>query len=75
MTFSFKLTTEEKQVAKRVNNYFKPEDMSLQEKIFHALLIAQNELDGHHFTTELERLRILQFKNTLDSLQRKFLGT
>ncbi len=74
MNTKFNLTTEEEQVAKRINSYFKPGDMSFQEKLFHALLIAQNELDGHHFSTEYERLRILQFKSVLDSLHQKFCG-
>jgi len=67
------LTCEEKQVARKIDNYFKPGDMSFREKIFNALLIAQNELECHHFSTERERLQILHFKNTLDSLRQKFL--
>lgn len=62
------LTYKEQMVAERINNYFKSSHMSLYEKIFHASLIAQHELDAHHFGSENERFRITEFKMILDSL-------
>jgi hypothetical protein len=65
------LSIEEQKVVHRVIEYFKSPSMTLQEKVFNALLIAQNELEEHHFGSESERLNIIQFKNTLDSLLTK----
>lgn len=65
------LTNEEQQVACRVDQYFKSPSMSIYEKLFNALLIAQHELDEENFTSENERIRIIKFKNTLDSLLKK----
>lgn len=62
------LSTEEQRVVHRVDEYFKSPSMTLQEKVFNALLIAQHELEDQNFSTESERIRITQFKNTLDNL-------
>lgn len=62
------LTIEEEQVANKVNNYFKSSNMTMRDKVFHAALIAQQELDEHNFSTEYERIRIAQFKDVLDTL-------
>ncbi len=65
------LTNEEQQVACRVDQYFKSSSMNIHEKLFNALLIAQHELDEEHFNNENEKMRIIQFKNILDSLLQK----
>lgn len=62
------LSTEEQRVVHRVDEYFKSPSMTLPEKVINALLIAQHELEDHNFSTESERIRITQFKNTLDDL-------
>ena len=62
------LSREEKIVFHRVNEYFKSPAMTLQDKIVNALLISQHELDDQNFSSEGERLRIVQFQQTLDSL-------
>jgi hypothetical protein len=68
---SNQLSREEQRVVHRVDEYFKSPSMTLQEKVINALLIAQHELEEHNFSTESERMRITQFKITLDSLLSK----
>ncbi len=65
------LSGEELQIAKRIDNYFKYCDMSFRDKVFHTILIAQYELEGHHFSNEYERQRILQFIRVSDDLLQK----
>ena len=65
------LSTEEQKVVHRVDEYFKSPTMTLQEKVINAFLIAQNELEEQHFNSESERIKIIQFKKTLDSLLNK----
>ena len=65
------LTAEEEKVAKHIEKYFKVKNMSMQDKIFNAMLIAQHDLDTHNFTSENERIKIANFKGVLDSLSRK----
>ena len=65
------LSGEEKIVFHRVNEYFKSPAMTLQDKIINALLISQHELEEQNFSNECERLRIVQFQQTLDSLLNK----
>ena len=65
------LSTEEQEIVHRVNEYFKSPTMTLQEKVINAFLIAQNELEEQHFNSESERIKIIKFKNTLDSLLNK----
>jgi len=65
------LSTEEQKVVHRVDEYFKSPTMTLQEKVISAFLIAQNELEEHNFSSESERIKITQFKKTLDSLLNK----
>lgn len=67
------LSMEEKIVFNRIDEYFKSPAMTLQDKIVNALLIAQYELEDHNFNTESERLRIIQFQKTLESLLNKIL--
>jgi hypothetical protein len=67
------LSREEKIVYYRVNEYFKSPAMTLQDKIINAQLIAQHELEEQNFTNDVERQKIVQFYNTLDSLLNKLL--
>ena len=66
-----KLNNEELQVAQRIDNYFRCNDMSFREKVFQAMLITRHELEAHHFGNEYERQRILQFAQVLDGLLQK----
>ncbi len=65
------LNKEEYRVAQRVNHYFKCDDMSFQDKLFNAILIAQYELEVHHYAGDEERKKIARFKNILDGLLHK----
>jgi len=62
------LTREEKQVAEQVNKYFLSNRMTFQEKLFHALLIAQHDLEAHYFGTEDERQRLIRYISVLDGM-------
>ncbi|MBO8158479.1 hypothetical protein [Thermosyntropha sp.] len=71
MYTAINLSSEEKEIARKVDDYFKTTNMNFRDKVFNALLIAQHELEGHHFCSEAEKLKIIHFKNTLDSLLKK----
>jgi len=62
------LTLEEQQTLIKLENYFRSSEMSLYERIFNALIIAEHELNGHYFTSEHERLIIENFKLILNDL-------
>ncbi|QGT99564.1 hypothetical protein SYNTR_0971 [Candidatus Syntrophocurvum alkaliphilum] len=66
-----KLSFEEEKVAKRVETYFKSKEMTLHEKLFNAMLIAQHDLEAHNFANEDERMKIIHFKKVVDSLLKK----
>ncbi|NLG33534.1 MAG: hypothetical protein GX550_08450 [Syntrophomonadaceae bacterium] len=68
---ALELTSEEKLVANKLEQYFKSDQMSFKDKIFHAILIAQHDLEAHHFNNENERQKILEFKEVLYSILRK----
>lgn len=65
------LSREEQQVVNRVEQYFKSSSMTMQDKLFNAILIAQLELEEQNFSSEVEKSRILQFKNVLECLLQK----
>jgi len=67
------LNNEELEVARRLEDYFRSSDMTFREKVFHAILIAQHELEGHHFTNEYERQRIMEFTRVLERLLDKII--
>lgn len=71
MLLANSLSNEEQRVMNRVEQYFKPSSMTMHDKLFNALLIAQLELEDQNFSSEIERTRILQFKNTLECLLKK----
>ena len=64
-------STKEKKVIYKIENYFKSKQMSFQDKLFHALLIAQHDLEAHHFSNEIERQNIVEFKEAVDSILQK----
>lgn len=65
------LSSEEQQVIRRVDQYFKSSSMTMQDKLFNAILIAQLELEEQYFGSEIEKIRIMQFKNILECLLQK----
>jgi len=62
------LTSEEQEIARHLDEYFKNKNMTFREKVFHALLIAQHELDAQYFCSEDEKEKIIHFKAILDRL-------
>lgn len=68
MNTPFWLTLEEKIVAEQVDRYFISDRMTFQEKLFHALLIAQHDLEAHHFCSEDERQRLVRYIGVLDGM-------
>ncbi|NLB53142.1 MAG: hypothetical protein GX808_09435 [Syntrophomonadaceae bacterium] len=62
------LTCEEQKTLLKLENYFKCSDMSIHDKVFNALIIAEHELTDHCFANEHERLKVQQFKLILNSL-------
>lgn len=67
------LSQEETLVTQRLQDYFKSPQMSFHDKIFHAILIAQHELDTHNFVSENEKSIITEFKLILENLEKKYL--
>jgi hypothetical protein len=49
------LSRKELNVARKIDEYFKPDHMSFQEKLFNALLIAQHELEAEYYGDEFEK--------------------
>ncbi|MEA1962294.1 MAG: hypothetical protein U9N81_13685 [Bacillota bacterium] len=71
MLNSITLTHEEQLIANRVNHYFKCPEMSMKDKLYHAILIAQHDLDSHSFCGEAEKNRLTHYKNLLDNIWQK----
>lgn len=65
------LSNEEQQIINRVDRYFKSSSMTMQDKLFNAILIAQLELEEQNFSNETEKLRITHFMNILECLLKK----
>ena len=70
MHISKHLTLEERLVANKIEKYFKTTNMNFRDKIMHAILIAQHELDAHYFSDEHEKQKILHFKKTLEFIRK-----
>lgn len=68
MDTTFWLSNEEKKVAEQVDRYFISSRMTLADKVFHALLIAQHDLEAHHYCSEDEHQRLLQYINILQGI-------
>jgi len=62
------LSFKEQRIIMRIDQYFKNSNMSLYEKIFNAKLIAEYDLEGHHFDNDYERRIISDFQDTLANL-------
>ncbi|MGI6467463.1 MAG: hypothetical protein ACOX0Q_00255 [Syntrophomonadaceae bacterium] len=62
---------EEISVARRLEQYFSHADMDFREKVFQAQLIARYELECGQPATESERMRIMTFMDTLDTIWHK----
>ncbi|MGE5415563.1 MAG: hypothetical protein ACM3UZ_02130 [Acidobacteriota bacterium] len=66
-----KLTTEENQIAQRVNSYFRKPGMTLREKLFNAKLIALHDLELENFAGENEREKLTKYNQILDMIMQK----
>ncbi|HCF49057.1 MAG TPA: hypothetical protein DER60_02160 [Syntrophomonas sp.] len=62
---------EELSVARRLEKYFSNADMDFLEKVFQAQLIASYELESGQPATETERIQIMTFMDTLDTIWHK----
>lgn len=62
------LSCEEMEVLARLDRYFHCNEMPVRDKVFHAILIAQYELEAQHYTNDAQKVRIIYFKNTLETL-------
>lgn len=70
----FNLNQQELNIVRKVDEYFIIDSMSFQEKIFQALLIAQHELEAEYYENECEKMRIIEFRDTLLGLLHKIPG-
>lgn len=61
---------EEIEVIRKLDRYF-TSDMDFREKVFHALLIAQHDLEAHHYSSEHEKAKICTFHDILLNLLHK----
>lgn len=71
MNTTYWLTLEEQKVAEQVERYFRSSRMTFREKLFHALLIAQHDLEAQHFCSEDERQRLILYIDILDTMLSK----
>jgi len=65
---------EELTVAMKLENYFNHMEMDFLEKVFQARLIATHELELGHPASERERVRVMTFMDTLDTIWHKLTG-
>jgi len=65
------LTNEEKKIAEQVDKYFLSSRMTFADKLFHALLIAQHDLEAHHYCSEEEHQRLLHYISILQGILHK----
>ncbi|KUG03166.1 hypothetical protein ASZ90_019431 [hydrocarbon metagenome] len=72
MYYLSNLSQEELKVVRKIDEYFSLDHMSFQEKLFHALLIAQYELEAQYYSNEFEKSRIVEFRDILLILLSKF---
>lgn len=68
MNSALEFTSAEIEALNKVENYFKCKDMTLQEKLIHALLIAQHDLEVVNFTNPMEEVKIIEFKHTVNNV-------
>jgi hypothetical protein len=74
MNTTYWLKLEEQRVAEQVEKYFRSSRMTFGEKLFHALLIAQYDLEAQHFCSEDERQRLILYIDILESMLSKIQG-
>jgi len=65
---AYNLSKTELDLLKKIDNYFNPDDMSFQEKLFNALLIVQHEIEAQYYNNDLEKANIFKFRDTLITL-------
>ncbi len=65
------LSEEETHIVQKINNYFKPGDMSLEERVFNALLITRYDLEAQHFSTDKQKYTLIKYQKILDGLLKK----
>lgn len=65
------LNHEEQKIAEQVERYFRSTRMTLREKLFHAMLIAQHDLDAHHFCSDSEREGLIHYISVLHGILAK----
>jgi hypothetical protein len=68
----FHLSQQELNIVRKIDEYISIDNMSFQEKLFQALLIAQYELEAQYYGNEYEKQRIIKFRDTLIGLLHKF---
>ena len=62
------LNPEEANIARHLENYFLCSEMDFRDKVFHALLIAQYDLEARHYSNEAQRLKITKILSTLNGI-------
>lgn len=65
---ALQLNPEELHIARRVESYFGCTEMDFRDKVFHARLIAQYDLDARHYSNEMQRIKITRFLSTLNAI-------
>ena len=71
MYTAFNFTAEELSIARRFEGYFHNKDMDFAEKVYFAQLIASYELECGQACNEAERINIMTFMDTLDTIWHK----
>ena len=71
MPESLNLNEEEKYLLQKVNNYFKPVNMSFEERVFNALLITSHDLEAHHFSTDKQHRTLIKYQTVLGRILKK----
>ncbi|MGI6435784.1 MAG: hypothetical protein ACOX0F_10580 [Syntrophomonadaceae bacterium] len=71
MYTALNLSPEELSIARRLEYYFRNNDMDFLEKVFQAQLIASYELESGQPCSETERSNIMTFMDTLDTIWHK----
>ncbi|MZP28733.1 hypothetical protein GTO91_03285 [Heliobacterium undosum] len=61
----------EDQVLYRIDKYFQNRNMSLEDKLFYAKLIATLDLESGHYNAETEKRRLELFSAHVDRLREK----
>lgn len=65
------LTSEEHEVAQKVDRYFRSPEMTLREKLFNAKLIVVHDLELQHFAGQAEQDKLNHYRHILDRIMQK----